>query len=32
MDTLILIASFGPLIVRLGIVLWHRYRVRRAST
>jgi hypothetical protein len=32
MDTLILIASFSPLIVRLGAVVWHRVRVRRSST
>ncbi len=31
MDTLILIVSFAPLVVRLGAVGWHRYRVRRSS-
>jgi hypothetical protein len=31
MDTVILIASFGPLIVRVGWALWLRMRPRRSS-
>ncbi len=32
MDTLILIATFAPLALRVGFAVWSRYRVRRSST
>ena len=32
MDTLILIVSFAPLIIRVGCPVWSRRRLRRSST
>jgi hypothetical protein len=32
MDTLILIVTFAPLVLRVGWAVWSRRRVRRSST